>query len=140
MSFKFGKTTLLALSTLAATLGAAGPALADGTKDMIKNSAMLPVRMLSVGSTAVVGTPIAITRQVTVRIRQFTKEGADKIGGSKDFPPNFYASFFSVPAGTLVGTAEGFYYGGKNAVQAGYKKPFSLEAFSLGDEIDSDSK
>lgn len=114
--------------------------MADDAGEMLKNSAMLPVRLVSIGSTAVVGTPIALTRQISVRIREFTKTFADKIGGHEDFPPNFFASFLSVPCGLVVGTGEGLLYGGKNAFGPGYEKPFSLQAFSLGDEIDPDSK
>lgn len=128
------------MAAVALCLATSSPALADGAGEMMKNSAMLPVRLVSVGSTAVVGTPIALTRQISVRIREFTKTFADKIGGHEDFPPNFFASFLSVPCGLVVGTGEGLLYGGKNAFGPGYEKPFSLQAFSLGDEIDPDSK
>lgn len=128
------------MAAIALCLATSSPALADGAGEMMKNSAMLPVRLVSVGSTAVVGTPIALTRQISVRIREFTKTFADKIGGHEDFPPNFFASFLSVPCGLVVGTGEGLLYGGKNAFGPGYEKPFSLQAFSLGDEIDPDSK
>ena len=113
------------------------PAQADSVGDMAKNSAMLPLKAVAVGSAAVVGTPIAVTRQVAVRIREFTGTFADNIGGKEDFPPNLFASFASVPFGTIVGVAEGLYYGPKNAVVHGVEKPFSQSSFSLG-EIDSD--
>lgn len=134
------KVALAALIAITLSSGTATPAFADDAGDMLKNSAMLPVRLVSIGSTAVVGTPIALTRQISVRIREFTKTFADKIGGHEDFPPNFFASFLSVPCGLVVGTGEGLLYGGKNAFGPGYEKPFSLQAFSLGDEIDPDSK
>jgi len=134
------KVWLAALTALTLCSSTATPAIADDAGEMLKNSAMLPVRLVSIGSTAVVGTPIAMTRQISVRIREFTKTFADKIGGHEDFPPNFFASFLSVPCGLVVGTGEGLLYGGKNAFGPGYEKPFSLQAFSLGDEIDPDSK
>lgn len=113
------------------------PARADSVNDMAKNTAMFPVKVVAVGSAAAVGTPIAVTRQVCVRIREFTGEFADKIGGKEDFPPNLFASVLSIPFGTLVGTAEGLYMGPKNAVKHGVEKPFSQDSFSLG-EINSD--
>lgn len=109
------------------------PARADSVNDMAKNSAMFPVKILAVSSAAVVGTPVAVTRQVAVRIREFTGTFADNIGGKEDFPPNLFASFLSVPFGTIVGAAEGLYYGPKNAVVHGVEKPFSQASFSLGD-------
>ena len=109
------------------------PANADSVPDMAKNAAMFPVTAVGVGSAVVVGTPIAVTRQVAVRIREYTGTFADKIGGKEDFPPNLFASVLSVPFGALVGTAEGLYYGPKNAVVHGVEKPFSVASFSLGD-------
>ncbi len=110
------------------------PAMAsDSVNDMAKNAALFPVKVVGVGSAVVVGTPIAVTRQVAVRIREYTGTFADNIGGKEDFPPNLFASFLSVPFGTIVGTAEGLYYGPKNAVVHGVEKPFSVASFSLGE-------
>jgi hypothetical protein len=119
---------LLSMSTFA-------PALADDDKTMgmVKGTAMFPVKVAAVSTALVVGTPIAIVRRTAVRIRDFTSQAADNIGGKDSFPPNFFASFFSVPAGTLVGVSEGCYYGAKNAIVNGVEKPFSLDAFSLAD-------
>lgn len=108
----------------------------DSVGEMAKNAAMFPVTLAGVGTAMVVGTPIAITRQVSVRIREYTGTMADNIGGKEHFPPNLFASFMSVPFGTLVGTAEGIYYGPKNAVGKGWEKPFSVDSFSLGDMDD----
>lgn len=104
----------------------------DSVPDMAKNTALFPVKVLAVGTAAAVGTPIAVVRQVAVRIRDFTGTFADKIGGKDSFPPNLFASVLSIPFGTLVGSAEGLYYGPKNAVQHGVEKPFSQDSFSLG--------
>ncbi|MBY0546532.1 MAG: hypothetical protein K2W95_04530 [Candidatus Obscuribacterales bacterium] len=124
--------TLVAVA-LGVGVTSALPANAESVPDMAKNAAMFPVTAVGVGSAIVVGTPIAITRQVAVRIRDFTGNFADKIGGKEDFPPNLFASFASVPVGTIVGTAEGLYYGPKNAVTHGVEKPFSVASFSLGE-------
>jgi hypothetical protein len=119
---------LLSMSTFA-------PALADDDKtmNMLKGTAMFPLRVVSVSAALVVGTPVAIARRTGVRIRDYTAAAADNIGGKDHFPPNFFASFFSVPAGTLVGVSEGCYYGPKNAIVHGVDKPFSLDSFSLAD-------
>lgn len=125
---------LKALLAAAIMIGASSlPARADSVNDMAKNTAMFPVTALAVGSAMAVGTPIAVTRQVAVRIREYTGNFADKIGGKEDFPPNLFACVFSIPFGTIAGTAEGLYYGPKNAVQKGIEKPFSQASFSLGD-------
>jgi hypothetical protein len=47
------------------------------------------------------------------------------------------ASLMGIPFGMVVGTAEGAYSGGRNSISHGWEKPFSLETFSLGDELDS---
>jgi hypothetical protein len=105
----------------------------DSVPDMTKNTAVFAGKVVAVSAAATVGTPIAVVRQVAVRIRDFTGTFADKIGGKDSFPPNLFASVLSIPFGTLVGTAEGLYYGPKNAVQKGVEKPFSQDSFSLGD-------
>lgn len=105
----------------------------DSVPDMAKNTAMFPVKIIAIGSAAVIGTPVAVVRQVAVRIREFTGTFADNIGGKDSFPPNLFASVLSIPFGTLVGSAEGLYYGPKNAVEHGVEKPFSQDSFSLGD-------
>lgn len=123
-------------------LGAAAPAMADdkGGDDsvgtMAKNAAWFPVQVAGVTAGWVVGTPIAVTRQVAVRIRKYNEEAADKIGGHEYFPPNLFASFFAVPAGSIVGLGEGVYLGAKNAIGHGGEHPFSLDSFSLGDDIE----
>ena len=132
---KNSKAILVAATLL--SIGSILPTYAsESVDDMAKNTALFPVKVLAVGSAAVVGTPIAVTRQVAVRIREFTGTFADNIGGKEDFPPNLFASVFSIPFGTLVGAAEGLYYGPKNAVTHGVEKPFSQDSFSLGSSIE----
>jgi hypothetical protein len=106
---------------------------ADSVPDMAKNTAVFGGKIVAISAAATIGTPIAVVRQVAVRIRDFTGTFADKIGGKDSFPPNLFASVLSIPFGTLVGSAEGLYYGPKNAVQYGFEKPFSQDSFSLGD-------
>lgn len=128
---KKSKAGLAAALLIAAS--ASLPARADDTNEMLKNTAMFPVTAVAIGSAMVVGTPIAVTRQVSVRIREYTATFADNIGGKEHFPPNLFASVLSVPFGAIVGTAEGVYYGPKNAIQHGVEKPFSVASFSLAD-------
>jgi hypothetical protein len=104
--------------------------------DMAKSAAWFPVQVAGVTAAWVVGTPIAITRQAAVRIREYNSGAADKIGGHEHFPPNLFASVFAVPAGSLVGLGEGVYLGAKNAIGHGVEKPFSLDSFSLGDDVE----
>jgi hypothetical protein len=139
---KKGNAILAAAALL--VLGTNMPALADGSKkggdndvaSMAKTAAWFPVQVIGVTSAWVLGTPIAMTRRSAIRIHDFTSEGADKIGGHDHFPPVLFASVFGVPAGTLVGSAEGVYMGGKNAIGHGVEHPFSLDSFSLGEDME----
>lgn len=129
---KKAKATILAV--IAGALCMTAPAQADDKNmDMLKGAAMFPVKVAGVGTAMVFGTPIAVTRRTSVRIREYTSTFADKIGGHEHFPPNLFASLWSVPCGTLVGVSEGVYYGGKNAIVHGVEKPFCTDSFSLGD-------
>lgn len=102
---------------------------------MAKNAAMFPVKALAIGSGTVVGIPIAITRRASSRSIEFTQSFADQIGGHEHIMPNVFAMTMGVPFGLLVGTGEGVYYGGKNAIVNGSEKPFSLASFSLESEM-----
>lgn len=127
--------SILTLVTLA--IGSSLPALADDDyKGMAKNTAMFPVRTLALGSGVVVGTPIAVTRRVSNRCIGYTQTFADQIGGKEHLPPVLFASVLGVPFGLLAGSAEGVYFGGKNAISNCVEHPFSKESFSLGDELE----
>ena len=116
---------------------AAAPAFADShDSSMAKEAAWFPVQLAGVATGCVFGIPICATRRCAVRIHDFTSEGADKIGGHQYFPPVLFASFFGVPAGALVGVAEGIYYGGRNGIDHGFNQPFSPDSFSLGDDVE----
>ena len=123
---------LLALTLLSTNLICPVLADTDKTMDMAKGTALFPVKVAAVSSGIFFGTPIAITRYTATKIREYTGNAADKIGGKEHFSPNLFACLFSIPAGTLVGVSEGCYYGTKNAIVNGVDKPFSLESFTLG--------
>jgi len=115
---------------------AAAPASADEPKEMLKTTAMFPVRTLGVGAGLVLGTPIAVTRQVAEQTIGITGTFADKIGGKEHLPPVLFASILGVPFGVLTGSAEGVYFGGKNAIVHGSEKPFGKESFSLAEDLE----
>lgn len=122
--------TLLAALALTSTLS--GPAKAEDSKEMATNAAWFPVKAVLVGSGMVVGIPVAITRRCSNRCLEYTRNFADNIGGKEHIPPMFFASFMGIPFGLIAGTAEGVYYGGKNAIVNGAgEKPFQLATFSL---------
>lgn len=127
------KSLVSSLTVVSVSLMSLLPAGAEEPKEMVKNSAMFPVKALAVGAGLVVGTPVAVVRQTAERSIGITGDFADKIGGKDSLPPVLFASVLAVPFGLLVGSAEGIYFGGKNAIQHGVEKPFSKESFSLGE-------
>ena len=131
MNKKIGLLALLAL-----TLNTS-PAFAESEGTMAKQALMLPVRMVAMGSGMALGIPVAIVRRTGARSVGFSEQFADNIGGKEHMIPLGMASLMGVPFGMVVGTAEGVYSGGKNSISHGWEKPFSLETFSLGDELDS---
>ncbi len=131
MNKKIGLLALLAL-----TLNSA-PAFAESEGTMAKQALMLPVRMVAMGSGMVMGIPVAIVRRSGARSVGFTESFADNIGGKEHMIPMGMASLMGVPFGVMVGTAEGVYSGGRNYISHGWEKPFSLESFSMGEELDS---
>jgi hypothetical protein len=130
------KLLLAALSLVIAGSASVGAARADDGKEMMTNTAMLPVRTLAVGTAFVVGTPIAVFKRCAFRSINYTNTFADNIGGHDNLPPVLFASVMGVPFGMIAGGAEGVMLGGKNAL-TGVEKPFSKESFSMGD-IDGD--
>jgi hypothetical protein len=128
------KIGLLAL--LALTLNTA-PAFAESEGTMAKQALMLPVRMVAMGGGMVLGIPVAIVRRSGARSVGFSEQFADNIGGKEHMIPLGMASLMGVPFGMVVGTAEGVYSGGRNSISHGWEKPFSLDSFSMGEELDS---
>jgi hypothetical protein len=129
-------TTFLAAALMLGMATLPAKAADNEVGAMAKSYAWFPVQAAGVTAAWVVGTPIAVTRRAAVRIREFNEKAADKIGGHEYGPPNFFASFFSVPAGSIVGLGEGLYLGGKNAIGHGVEHPFGLDSFSLGDDLE----
>lgn len=124
------------MALLALTLNTA-PAFAESEGTMAKQALMLPVRMAAMGSGMALGIPVAIVRRSGARSVGFTESFADNIGGKEHMIPLGMASLMGVPFGLVVGTAEGVYSGGRNSISHGWEKPFSLESFSMGEELDS---
>jgi len=124
------------LALLALTLNTA-PAFAESEGSMAKQALMLPVRMVAIGSGMVLGIPVAIVRRSGARSVGFTEQFADNIGGKEHMIPMGMASLMGVPFGLVVGTAEGVYSGGRNSINHGWEKPFCLDSFSMGEELDS---
>ncbi len=140
ISFKETRALKLALFALATAFVAnpfvVNPAMADDTKSMVRNTVMLPVRAASVATGLAVGIPVAIMRRSGKNCVEYNESMADSIGGHKSLPPKFMAGVLSVPAGIIVGTGEGLYYGGKNAFSKSAEHPFSLATLSLDEEIE----
>ncbi len=131
------RTVLSFLAALALTLPVIAPAPAqadDGFKDMTMNTVLFPIKAVGIGAGMVVGIPVAITRRASHRSMEFTETFADKIGGHEHLPPRAFAFLAAVPVGIVVGTGEGVYYGGRNAIVSGSEKPFGLGSFSLESE------
>lgn len=127
----------LSMLLAALAIATAAPANAEDTKEMAKNAALLPVKAVAVGTGMVVGIPVAITRRSSNRCIEFTQNFADKIGGKEHMPPTMFGAILGMPFGLIVGTGEGVYYGGKNAIEGGAgEKPFGLGTFSLDSELE----
>lgn len=112
------------------------PGFAEDAQEMAKGYAWFPVKALAMGAGSVVGIPIAITRRASSRSVEFTQNFADQIGGHENIVPSAFGMLMGVPFGLLVGTGEGVYYGGRNAITNGYEKPFSLATFSLDPDLE----
>lgn len=127
--------SILALVTLASVSSL--PASAENDfGGMAKSTAMFPVRTVALGAGLVVGTPVAVVRRVSNRCIEYTSNFADKIGGKDNLPPVLFASMMGVPFGIISGSAEGVYFGGKNAISNCVEHPFSKDSFSLGNELE----
>ncbi len=124
------------MALLALTLNTS-PAFAESEGTMAKQALLLPVRMVAMGSGMALGIPVAIVRRTGARSVGFSEQFADNIGGKEHMIPLGMASLMGVPFGMVVGTAEGVYSGGRNSISHGWEKPFSLESFSMGEELDS---
>ncbi|HNB24505.1 MAG TPA: hypothetical protein PKZ32_18945 [Candidatus Melainabacteria bacterium] len=122
------KLVAATLSVLALSAATVAPAFAGDDNPVVK-ALMLPVKVVAFGTTAVVGTPVAVVRMSAKNSCESTKS----IAGDKGNPlVTGMAALAGVPFGIFTGTLEGSYYGMKNAAM-NTDKPFSKDAFSLGD-------
>jgi len=103
------------LSALVLSVGAGLPVFADES-----NFCLIPVRAVSV----VVGTPIAVTREIPHNYKVLLDQYNDDNMSWK-----IMGAFSSIPVAVVAGTIKGCIGGAKHALT---NKPFSKDAFSLG--------
>jgi hypothetical protein len=117
-----------------ALAGAVAPAFAnDDALDKVTQGALLPTRLGGVVVGTVVGTPIAVARESFKSYVSLTEKGSEQIHGKDCGPANLLVSVFTLPAGLVVGTVKGGYYGMKNGFMKGFETPFHPDSFSLGE-------
>lgn len=121
-----------ALSAVMAA-GLVTPALAsdDGVEKVVDGS-LIVTRMGGLGAGMVIGTPVAVTRQVVKSYKDMTEKAADKVGGHEFGPSCALVSLVTVPAALVYGGATGVFYGSKNAFVHGFNEPFHPDSFSVG--------
>ncbi len=104
--------------------------------DMIGNTAAIPTRVSGVAAGMLLGCPIAALRYSLKNYVNYTEVSADKVGskiGGKDNGPTCaVVSLATLPAGVVVGSLQGVYYGTKNAFTHGFNEPFNADSFTLG--------
>jgi hypothetical protein len=128
------KIISVAMTILATGLTVA-PALAADSADGLDTAnevAMVPVRLGGVAAGVVIGTPVAVVRESYKSYLDLTGAGAEQIHGKDNGPACLLVSVFTLPAGIVVGTVKGGYYGLKNGVMKGFSTPFNSESFCLG--------
>lgn len=121
-----------ALSAVMAA-GLVTPALAsDEGVEKVVDGSLIVTRMGGLGAGMVIGTPVAVTRQVVKSYKDMTEKAADKVGGHEFGPSCALVSFVTVPAALVYGGATGVFYGSKNAFVHGFNEPFHPDSFSVG--------
>ena len=131
------KFNMAALAVVAMVGSFSAPAMAeeDGL-EMATQGALMVTRVGGIGAGLVIGTPIAVTKQVSKTYVSYTQAAADKVGekmGGKDNGPVCaVVSLVTLPAALVVGGAKGVYYGTKNGVKGGFDTPFHPDSYSLG--------
>ena len=130
---------LAALAALSMALGIVSPALADdkgGGLERAVDGSLVVTRVGGVGAAAVLGTPVAVVRDVLHMYKTWTPDLADKVGG-KDFAPSVaLVSVATVPASLVWGGVCGTFHGTRNAVTKGFNEPFHPDSFSLGKDYE----
>ena len=134
---KFKKSAVaLAVALLVSSNGM--PAMADDESlEKATEASLVVTRVGGMGLGIVLGTPIAIIKRSYRNYVDYTTRAADKVGepmgGSENGPVCLACSLVTLPAGLLVGSLEGIYYGSKNGMVSGFNKPFHSDSFSLGE-------
>jgi hypothetical protein len=132
---------LAALVALSMALGIiAAPVMAadkdGGGLERAVDGSLIVTRVGGVGAGMVLGTPVAIVRDVLHMYRSWTPDLADKVGG-KDFGPSVaLVSIATVPASLVWGGVCGTYHGSHNAITKGFNEPFHPDSFSLGKDYE----
>lgn len=130
------KKQILSMAMAVLATGATfAPAFAADSKsgaDTANDVAMVPVRLCGVAAGVVIGTPIAIVRESHKSYMDLTGAGAEQIHGKDCGPACLLVSIVTLPAGLVLGTVKGGYYGLKNGVMKGFDAPFNAESFSTG--------
>ena len=124
-------STVMACLALGVTVAPAFAADNSGL-DTANEVAMVPVRLGGVAAGVVLGTPIAVVRESYKSYLDLTGAGAEQIHGKDCGPACALVSIFTLPAGIVVGTVKGGYYGMKNGFMKGFQTPFNSESFSMG--------
>ncbi len=124
------KISLASLSLLVFNAFAIKIAFADS--DIIKAVGKVSLSASSMAVGTVVGTPIAIIR----------KTDSQYVGCVKEFKKDsntykFWGAACSAPVAVISGLIKGPVYGAKNAISYSIDKPFSKDAFSLGNLEDN---
>lgn len=123
---------LLASICLTAMSFASAPAFA--ADDPATNTVLIPVRLLSFGVGAVLGTPVSMVKHSVSNTTKNTEAIADKMGGKDNGLALFVSAPFGLVSGTAMGMAQGLVDGPKNSVDNCVEHPFSAAAMSLSDK------
>jgi hypothetical protein len=100
------------------------------------DGSLIVTRGAGVGAAAVVGTPVAITRDTLKYYTHWTSALADKVGGHDFAPSCALVSLVTIPTSMVWGATTGTFRGTKNAMVHGFNEPFTHNSFSLADDYD----
>jgi len=101
---------------------------ASADTDSAKGAEKIPLGAASMASGIVVGTPVAIVRKTGGQYVECLNEFKNDSNTWK-----FWGAFYSLPVAVTAGLVKGAVYGPKNAIGHSINRPFSKEAFSLGE-------
>ena len=124
--------SLLVLFLPAAFALATAQAAADNL-DTVTQISVLPARLGGVAAGVIVGTPLAVVRESYKSYLDLTGAGAEQIHAKDCAPVCLLISAITLPAGVVLGSFRGGFYGVKNGVVRGFQTPFNSRSFSLGE-------